>query len=229
MNEFNYAIALANTLYGVDGKIEDLEEIGLIAWNFIGNKQCKLYKLSFDLDKETLSLQLPCNLIELEAVNYSYEDWKYTTNTSPNGDYNSQFVENYIETRKVYHSASYGSGRYAKYERVGDTLFFDKDYGKIHIIYLGIFLGEDDLPRLSNSEAIAIATYIAYAKIYKESIMLRNANTMQLAGVLLQDWQKRCDAARVPDHIDQNMVNEILDAKSSWDRKIFNKSYKPVR
>lgn len=31
MNEFNYAIALANTLYGVDGKIEDLEEIGLIA------------------------------------------------------------------------------------------------------------------------------------------------------------------------------------------------------
>ena len=59
--------------------------------------------------------------------------------------------------------------------------------------------------------------------------MLRNANTMQLAGVLLQDWQKRCDAARVPDHIDQNMVNEILDAKSSWDRKIFNKSYKPVR
>ena len=30
INEFNYALSLANTLYNVEGKIEDLEEIGLI-------------------------------------------------------------------------------------------------------------------------------------------------------------------------------------------------------
>ena len=47
INEFNYALSLANTLYNVEGKIEDLEEIGLIGWNLIGNKMCKLldYKI----------------------------------------------------------------------------------------------------------------------------------------------------------------------------------------
>lgn len=42
-------------------------------------------------------------------------------------------------------------------------------------------------------------------------------------------WYKLCDAARVPEHISQNEMNKILDAKTSWNRKIFNKSYKPVR
>ena len=126
INEFNYALSLANTLYNVEGKIEDLEEIGLIGWNLIGNKMCKLYKYTENLDPDTLSLTLPCNLVAIESVNYSYEDWKYTTNTHPNGDYNSQFVENYIETRKVYHNPLYAGGRYAKYEKVGDKLFFDK-------------------------------------------------------------------------------------------------------
>ena len=41
-------------------------------------------------------------------------------------------------------------------------------------------------------------------------------------------WNRLCDAARVPEYLNQNEMNEILDAKHSWDRKIFNKSYKPI-
>ena len=229
INEFNYALSLANTLYNVEGKIEDLEEIGLIGWNLIGNKMCKLYKYTENLDPDTLSLILPCNFVAIESVNYSYEDWKYTTNTHPNGDYNSQFVENYIETRKVYHNPLYAGGRYAKYEKVGDKLFFDKDYGKINLLYHGIFLGEEGLPQITESEALAIACYIAYVKLFKEGIATRNNNTIQIAQLMQADWLKKCDAARVPDHIDQNTINDVLEVKSSWDRKIFNKSYKPVK
>jgi hypothetical protein len=38
MNNFHYAISLAQMLYDVEGNTDDLEEIGLVAHNFIGNK-----------------------------------------------------------------------------------------------------------------------------------------------------------------------------------------------
>ena len=41
-------------------------------------------------------------------------------------------------------------------------------------------------------------------------------------------WLFLLDAARVPDYISQNEMNDILDAKYSWDRKVYNKSYKPT-
>jgi hypothetical protein len=37
-----------------------------------------------------------------------------------------------------------------------------------------------------------------------------------------------CDQARVPEEITQNEANDILDAKSSWNRKHYNKSLKPI-
>ena len=229
MNNFKYAISLANTLYGIEGQVNDLEEIGLIAWNLIGNKPCRLYKFSTELDKETLSVTLPCNLVDIEAVTYNYEDWKYATNSHPNGDYNSQFVENYTETRKLYTKPLYTSGRYASYTRAGDTLYFTKDYGAVNILYHGVVLDADGLPEITDSEALAIAAYLGYTKFYKESLITRNAATLQFAQTMQMDWLKKCDAARVPDHISQNDINEVLDVKTSWDRKIFNKSYKPIK
>ena len=52
---------------------------------------------------------------------------------------------------------------------------------------------------------------------------------LQEAQLLEQRWLKLCDAARVSIYINQNEMNTILDAKTSWNRKIFNKSYKPMK
>lgn len=46
MNEFHYALTQANLLYGIEILPEDFEEIGLVAWNFIGTKRTRLYKYS---------------------------------------------------------------------------------------------------------------------------------------------------------------------------------------
>ena len=229
MNNFKYALSLANTLFGVEGNPSYLEEIGLIAWNLIGNKPSRLYTYSSELNKEDNSIILPCNVVSIEAVTYNYEDWKYATNKQPNGDYNSQFIENYVETRKVYTHPLYASGKLAYYEHVGDKLYFKKDYGAVNILYHGIILDEDGLPEVSDSEALAIATYLGYTKLYKESIVTRNGNSLQLAQVIQADWLKRCDAARVPDYISQNDMDQVLNAKHNWDRKIFNKSFKPIK
>lgn len=228
MNDFNYIYTVANSLYGLELEPEQFEELGLTAWNLIGNKTVRLYNYSADISCDDLSVQLPCNCDIIEAVTYNHEDWNYSTNKTVNGDYNSQFTEQYVEARKLYQSPLYISGKYAKYERVGDTLYFDKDYGKVNILYKGIILDEDGLPQVNEKEALAIATYIAFATKQKQGWITNNQNIIQLAQYLYQQWLKYCDSARVPLSIDQNTMNQVLDAKSSWNRKVYNKAYKPI-
>ena len=228
MNDFNYIYTVANSLYGLELEPEQFEELGLTAWNLIGNKTVRLYNYSADVSCDDLSVQLPCNCDIIEAVTYNHEDWNYSTNKTVNGDYNSQFTEQYVEARKLYQAPLYISGKYAKYERVGDTLYFDKDYGKVNILYKGIILDEDGLPQVNEKEALAIATYIAFATKQKQGWITNNQNIIQLAQYLYQQWLKYCDSARVPLSIDQNTMNQVLDAKSSWNRKVYNKAYKPI-
>ena len=228
MNDFNYIYTVANSLYGLELEPEQFEELGLTAWNLIGNKTVRLYNYSANISCDDLSVQLPCNCDIIEAVTYNNEDWNYSTNKTVNGDYNSQFTEQYIEARKLYQAPLYISGKYAKYERVGDTLYFDKDYGKVNILYKGVILDEDGLPKVNEKEALAIATYIAFATKQKQGWITNNQNIIQLAQYLYQQWLKYCDSARVPLSIDQNTMNQVLDAKSSWNRKVYNKAYKPI-
>jgi hypothetical protein len=70
---------------------------------------------------------------------------------------------------------------------------------------------------------------VAYVQKYKQGIMTNNANIIQVANLLKADWLRYCDAARVPDYINQNEMNEILNIKTSWDRKTYNKSYKGIK
>lgn len=229
MNNFLYAMTLSNQLYGLDIDEDDWIESALIAWNYIGNKRCRIYRFTDRIDCKDLSITLPCNADIIEAVTYSTEDWNYTTNDSPNGNINSSFVEEYIESGKRFTNPLYISGKYAKYERVGDKLFFDKNYGTINILYKGQILDDKGLPEITDKEAMAIATYCAYVDKYKEGIMTNNATVIQVASLLENKWYKLVDAARVPEYIDQNDMNEILDASTNWDRKIYNKKFAPLR
>lgn len=228
LNNFHYAMTLANELYGLNMLVEDFEEVGLVAWNKIGNLRARLYKVCYDIDPNTEQIELPSNCIEVEAVTYDFEDWNYTSNIYPNGDYSSNFTESYIEGRKLYEDQLYTKGKYVKYTQVGNTLYINKG-GKIFVLYKGEILDEDDLPEISDKEAMAIATYCAYAAKFKEGLLTNNSGIIQVAQILEQKWNRECDSARVPNSISQNAMNEILDAKTSWNRKIFNKSFKPLK
>lgn len=220
---------LAYDLYGIKMDPNKFEEIALTAWHKIGNRQTRLFRFSTEIQCPGNYVDLPCNCDIIEAVTYDFEDWNYTTNQTVNGDYASQFIESYIEGRKAFENPLYISGKYAKYERVGDTLYFDKNYGKINILYKGIILDDDALPYINEKEKQAIACFCAYAEKFREGLEKQNANIIQMAEILNQKWLKLCDAARVPVYLNQNDINKILDAKSSWNRKQFNKSYKSVK
>lgn len=228
-NNFYYASVLLEQLYGITIPEESFEEIGLIAWNQIGNKRCKLYRYSQCLDGCTMEMQLPCNCDILEAVTTDFEDFEHVSNVHDRSKPGSFITEQYIESRKAFKAPLYISGKYVTYERVGDTLYFTQPYRKINILYKGIQLDDSGLPELTDKEALAIATFVAYTTKFKEGIMSSNGNTIKIADILKQQWLKQCDQARVPEEMSQNDWDEILDAKNSWDRKIQNKTYKPVK
>ncbi len=227
---FHYAMFLANQQYGLNLLPENFEEVGLIAYNLIGNKITRLYKICLDIDCDSNSVTLPCNCDVIEAVTYGFEDWNFVSNTLPNGDYSSLFTESYIESRKGFRNPLYIPGKFVKYERVGDKLYFNQNYnGKVFILYWGEMLDDEGLPQITEKEAMAIATYCAYSDKFKEGLITNNANIIQLSTLLKQEWNRQCDAARVTDYLSQNDMDEILDAKTSWNRKLYGKTYKPIQ
>lgn len=242
MNEFYTAYPLVDQLYGVEITEEFFEEVGLIAWRLIGNKKVKLYRYSSNIVEECsgcretckprlseYKIELPCNADIIEAVTYGFEDWNYTTNLTLNGSIKSYFTENYIETRKEFNNPLYASGKFVKYERVGNTLHFDRDYGVINVLYKGVLLDPEGLPYINDKEAHAISTYCAMTKLRRDGLKTRNNALVEQAQFLQQEWIKLSREAKVPEYISQNEMNEILDASTNWDRKVFNKSYKIVK
>lgn len=234
MQNFHYVSVLLDMLYGIELEDQDLEEYGLLAWELIGNKNRHLYRFSTCINPIDNSVTLPCNAIDVngdscvELVTTTYEDWERVTNYSELGDHNTSFVEQSIEAEKIYQGPYYLPGKVLKYEQVGDKLYFTHNYGKVNILYKGIIADEEGLPELSDKEATAIATYIAWILKFKEGLQTNNPNITAQATQLNIIWNKQCDQARVT-YLNQNAMDQILEVKSSWDRKSYGKGYKPIR
>lgn len=143
---FNYAISQAKTEYDVTGDLEDLQEIGLIAYDKIGNKNTILKQVQLKVDCSNGSIQLPCDVSIIEAVTYCGEDYNYTSNVKQDGDPYSANVENYIESRKAFTNPYYISGKFVKYKRVGNTLYVNKGLDTVNLLYHANILDEDGLP-----------------------------------------------------------------------------------
>jgi len=76
-----------------------MEEIGLLAWESIGNKVRKLYKYTTLIDPSDNSITLPCNALDIngdscvELVTTPYEEWNTVTNKTDLGDLSTAEAE----------------------------------------------------------------------------------------------------------------------------------------
>ncbi len=228
LNDFHYAMYLANSLYAVELLPEDFEEIGLVAYNLIGNKNTRLKTTTLTPDCNNI-VTLPCDCDSLEAVTYAFEDWNYSSNKYPFGDYNSQLVEGYVEAYKLFSDNLYIPGKLAQYQVIGDNQIQLKDnYGDVVFVLYKSETLADGLPLITDDEALAIATFVAYNVKFKEGLLTNNGDIIGVAKMLQAEWNRRCDAARITE-LSQNDMNEVLDAKTSWDRKQYNKSFKAIK
>ena len=230
MNNFKYAITLAQMLYDIDiNDMDTLIEIGLVAYNFIGNKNTHLSAEIVNVDSRTGIVKLPCKADLVEAITYpSGEDWNYTSNTKNFGDFNSLNIEQYIEKSKQSTDPLYISGKFVKYRREGNYIYVNEKIDSVCVLYHTETLDEDDLPLINDKEAVAIADYIAYTVKYKEALRSNNSTVFQSAQTIKRQWLIHCDAARVPEYVSQNEMNDLLEVFSSHIRKVHGRSYKPT-
>ena len=230
INNFKYAISLAQMLYDIDiNDMDTLIEIGLVAYNFIGNKNTQLVADIVNVDMRTGLVNLPCKADLVEAITYpKIEDWNYTSNTKNFGDFNTLNVEQYIEKSKQSVDPLYVSGRLIKYRREGNYIYVNEKVDVVCVLYHVEQLDEEDLPLINDKEAIAIADYIAYTIKYKEALRSNNSNVFQMAQTIKKQWLLHCDAARVPEYVNQNEMNDLLEIASSYNRKVHGRSFKPT-
>lgn len=230
MNNFKYAITLAQMLYDVDiNDMDTLIEIGLVAYNFIGNKNTHLEAEIVNVDSKSGLVKLPCKADLVEAITYpNIEDWNYTSNTKNFGDFNSLNIEQYIEKSKHSIDPLYLSGKLVKYRREGNYIYVTEPISQVCILYHSEQLDDDDLPLINDKEAVAIADYIAYTIKYKEALRSNNSAVFQMAQTIKKQWLIHCDAARVPEYVGQNEMNDLLEIASSHNRKVHGRSYKPT-
>lgn len=225
--DLNAAYSLAQTLYGVEPSPTDFEDIALNAWTLINNKHTRLYK--YVGDTENHELPLPCNVDIIESVHIPIEDAQMTSNKTVFNSIETLFIENYINCWKRIDDPYYNVGKLVKYKEGDNTLYFTRDYKRVMVIYHGILVNDETgLPMITDKEMQAIAAYVGFALLYRESLQKRDANLMKMAMQVKQEWLRACTAARVPEHLSQNDMDKILDASVRWDRKQYGKSIKPI-
>lgn len=220
------AYSLAKSLYELDMKEHEFEDIALNAWDLIGTKHTRLYRLITDTEQR--EIHLPCNCDVLESVTIPIADAQIS---SPSDDFIAEnvIIEQYIDSAPSLDDPYYQRGKFVKYKQVGNTLIFNRDFKNVCILYHGVECDEDGLPLINDKEMRAIAAYVEYVSLYKEGLRKKDGGVFQLAQAIYQDWLRLCNAARIPTHFSQNDMDSILDARVSWGRKTYGKSLKPLR
>ena len=229
---FNSAYTQARELYGLELNPDEFESIGLIAWNKIGNKECRLYKYMVSPTQDPLGffyVELPCNIDIIEAVTANYEDYQKTSPTTLAGNNQNGWIEGYIESRKFNTGTLYSSGKFIKYRQEGNRIILNDKFEIVNILYKGIIVDDTGLPLLNEKEMDAIAAFCAYVNDFKHARSTRDPVTFQMSAQMEQLWKMKCSQARVPDYINQNEMDEILNVATSWDRKRFGKSFKAIK
>ena len=227
LTSINAAYSLCENLYGVIPDEEAFEDLALEAWGRIGTKHTRLYRYVGKLkDKK---LELPCNLDIIESVQIPVPDAQMTSNQSNHAWSENLWIEGYIDRWKFNPDPYWEKGKLIKYDEGDGCLYFARNYPKVMIVYHGILADEEDgLPLVNDKELRAIASFIAYTTLYKEAIKKRDTNALKLAQTVKEDWLRNCNAARTPEHVSQNDMDAVLDVATSWNRKSYNLSYKPM-
>lgn len=228
---FYAALEHASEMYGVELNEDQFETYGMSAWQKIGNKDYKMYLTKMCLECDPNGgwyVDKPCNLDAIEAITLNYES---AQETSPVDNYHGAYthpIEQNIEGSKQMPNELYIPGKFVKYKELGDRIYFTEPYPEVNILYKGLYTDEDGLPYLSNKEVEAIAAYCAFVDHYKHGIQQKNQQDIAIAQMLRKDWQKLCDAARIPESISQNSMNEIMNVFVRRDIHRFGQTYKPI-
>ncbi len=216
---FYTALTQLKDFYGIDLDEDTFETYAMSAYNKIGNKDYKMYHFKAIPEPDCDGgwyVEKPCNLSSIEAITLNFEAASENSSIENYPGLRNHSVEQWIEADKRMPNELYIPGKFVKYKELGNRIYFTEPYPEVNILYKGQYFDEDGLPYINDREMDAIVAYCAYAYDYKKGRLTKDANTIQIAAVEKQDWQRLCSAARAPQELSQNAMNEILDVMTSW-------------
>ena len=164
----NSAYGLCEDLYGISPDENSFEDLALEAWGRIGNKHTRLYRFIGDVHDGVL--KLPCNVDEIESVHVPVPDAQVTDALSDNYWTDNIWIEHYIDRRKRLQDPYWNPGKLVKYDEGNDELYFRRNYPRVMVVYHGYLADDDGLPLINEKEQRAIAAFLAYTVLYKESL-----------------------------------------------------------
>ena len=155
---------LINDLYGIEADTDKFEDIALAGWELIGNKHTRLYRYTGStVNRE---LQLPCNVDVIESVHIPVVDAQLTSNKTNYIDTDSVLVESYIDAWNSKTDPFNQKGKYVKYKEGDNTLYFNRDYDNVIVIYHGIIVDDESgLPLINEREMKPIAAFVAWREL----------------------------------------------------------------
>lgn len=225
------AMTQSNLLYGLELDQSTFETYAMSAYLKIGNHDYRTYRTKIYPQEDPdggWSVEKPCNLDAIEAITLNFEDFQNTSSiVNYPGVYTSPIEQN-IERRKVMPHELYIPGKLVKFKELGDKIYFTEPFAELNLLYKGWYTDEDGFPYLNEKEVEAIALYCAYTEHYKKGIVSKDQTEITLAQMLKKDWLQACKAARIPESISQNELNEIMDTFVRRDIHRFGKTTKLV-
>lgn len=227
------ALTQAYELHGLEISDDTFETYALSAYNKIGNKDYRLYKVRLHPVADASGgwyIEVPCNFSSVEAITLDFESAQGTHSYDIGAGAINQSIEQRIENNKGNISSFYIPGQLVKYKELGNRIYFNAPYDTVNLLYKGQYLDSEGLPYINDKELDAIVAYCVYAEDMKKARLTKDASTYQMAQLEYQLWQKACSNARTPIDISQNQMNEILDVMTSWNVHSYNaSSTKPIQ
>jgi len=228
---FTNAKSMMDLFYELDIQRDDFSELAYFAWKDIGNKygSTHIYTGVVGVDNK---LVIPDNVEYIESVNYPYYFSDFLINNSifiyVNG---SRILTNKDEEWNTYIDGSKRDvrGGNISYELESDNVisFPQGNFAgrKISVLYHGLLVDEDCDPLLYYKEVKAIAHWVAFL-IHKKRASGGNVIAANMLPQVVKDAEKAMAAARIPEELTQNELDQIMNVRTSMDRKVYNSNYK---
>jgi hypothetical protein len=242
--DFMYGKYLLKRKFGIDSQIDDYVEDAYNVWRDIGNIAAATHGYETVVSADG-TVALPCNCEFIESVttgDYTKDTdgdliiWYNTDTLVVNPD---SFLAD-VKLDKAYllgtikHGQLHPGGQFVDYElkrhNGNKSLLFADSYvgSKVTVIYRGIIMDDDGNPCLTRKEADAIAHKIAFIETQLQ-IFKGNTEKINILQMLKSQSDAKMQAAKIPEYLTQNFLDQLLAAATRHDRKVYNSSYKTMR
>jgi hypothetical protein len=247
--DIEYVIPIVKLEYGFEPNVFEIKDMAVYLLKAIGNLWSDRYLFIGKISGN--QIELPCNVELIESVTLSTEDYN---NYAKNADYANQQIAGVREGSNYYANGysrlpdrtteglfldykfvKENGKNYLKFNRTlitEDTQLqsiYDADSKRldnmfVNVLYNGQKLNSEGLPLITGDEAYAIAFKWITLDYRKKTIMgLNNGAMLQY---FEKEYNKYVNRARNPQKFSQNLMDEIMDAKTSINMKTYGNGYK---